>query len=153
MLEPPTDPDAVTIDLIRQFLDDAAINHRPASASSLYVTGYASPFWLHVDEDEREVVLSSYWDFSSKADEASLLSFTNQLNVDWRMVQFAFAPSDHRLLAHYALSYRDGLLRRQVLRSASTFAAVFGKAIAEGRECGLLCEAGTISPDPSSAIN
>jgi hypothetical protein len=128
----------ITLETLSSLLDEAVIDHEPASDGDIYVTGLSFNFWVAIDADRPFVTFSTYWNFRADVSEIETLRCLNALNLDLMMLQFFIGASPERLRGHYALPIHDGLDRRQFLHTARMFADIFRTAVQNGEHTNLL---------------
>lgn len=128
----------ITLDTLSSLLDEAVIDHEPASDGEIYVTGLSFNFWVGIDTERPFVTFSTYWNFRADVSEIETLRCLNALNLDLMMLQFFIGANPERLRGHYALPIHDGLDRRQFLHTARMFADIFRTAVHNGEHTNLL---------------
>lgn len=128
----------ITLETLSSLLDEAVIDHEPASDGDIYVTGLSFNFWVGIDADRPFVTFSTYWNFRADVSEIETLRCLNALNLDLMMLQFFIGANPERLRGHYALPIHDGLDRRQFLHTARMFADIFRTAVQNGEHGGLI---------------
>ena len=119
----------ITLETLSSLLNEAVIDHEPASDGEIYVTGLSFNFWVGIDADRPFVTFSTYWNFRSDVSEIETLRCLNALNLDLMMLQFFIGANPEQLRGHYALPIHDGLDRRQFLHTARMFADIFRAAV------------------------
>ena len=134
------DEQEIDPDLLMRELEGVGIDCRPDGENGLYVTSLAFNFWLRVDEQRHYLVFNTYAPLVPAEESDGALQFANELNSDKLLIQFFVDLGQLRLTGCYMLSYRGGLLRRQLLRTAILFASIFAEATTYGRRQGL-CDA------------
>ena len=146
----------ITIELLASLLDDAAIDNRLDGEHRIYVTGLPFNFWLRIEQDRPNLVFSTYWDFRNDITEIEMLRCANTLNTELIMLQFFVDVVSKCLCGHYVLQLRDGLGRRQFLRTARMFAEIFYAAVGDERHKRLLGASpsmGTLTDPPAPLSN
>ena len=128
----------LTLETLSSLLDEAVIDHEPASDGEIYVTGLSFNFWVGIDADRPFVTFSTYWNFRADVGEIETLRCLNALNLDLMMLQFFIGANPDRLRGHYALPIHDGLDRRQFLHIARMFADIFRTAVQNGEHRDLI---------------
>ena len=128
----------ITLETFSSLLDEAVIDHEPASDGEIYVTGLSFNFWVGIDTDRPFVTFSTYWNFRADVSEIETLRCLNALNLDLMMLQFFISTNPERLRGHYALPIHDGLDRRQFLHTTRMFADIFRTAVQNGEHSGLI---------------
>lgn len=72
--------------------------------------------------------------------ESELMSFANQCNYEFNLVQFSFSNVRNRFYGHYTMLAKDGLIETQLLRTLHRFSIIFGEATSEGVKLGYFKE-------------
>lgn len=139
------DPQNITEATIKTILDNGAIEYH--DNGGIYVTSYPFNFWLDVDEKRKLIVMYSYWDTVSDADEIDILRMVNQANTQKIMLQLSYNAELGRFYGHYTHPYNVGLIPPQVLKLCQKFSAIFQEVVHEGVAEGLLVELPTCRSD------
>lgn len=120
----------ISIDLIKQWLADAAYDVTTDNDGDLYVNGSTSdfPYWVCVVAKTELVVISTYIQTKSNSTAAQLGLVCNTCNDQLTLPNFYYAAdANSKLYVHgsYAMSYSGGLDRHQFLKMARRFASEF----------------------------
>ena len=141
--------EGVTIAALSGLLDDAVIDWT-LTGDDLYVTGLDVPFWVEHEPDPGRITLRTYWPVRPEADDVEILRLANLCNASLVMVQFWFDPDKRRFFGQYTLPCRDGLDRRQFIRTLRAFAEIFRLALREKDEDDVLCD--KLGDDSGAAV-
>lgn len=118
----------ITLQSLTDMLDGAAIDWTQHDDSSIYVTSLAFNFWVSIDTDHAYICYNTHWPVQSDANRIDVLSYVNRCNEKLALAQFWFCEGTGRLRAHYCLPFREGLAKRQFLRTAHQFGDTFAAA-------------------------
>lgn len=121
--------DAGSFDIVREFLDDAAIDWQQSDDGSIYITSLDFNFWIQPLPDGSGYEFFTYWPFCQGVRPDEALSFANECNLELQMIQFSVTSCGSRLQGHYALYVPDGIERRSLIHTARRFAEVFAEAV------------------------
>ena len=128
----------INVDKISEIFNKFNVEHEICGKSSLYVANTDFNYWIQIDSERSLLGFHTYWESDQNADETAVLSFLNECNSQFVMVQFSHNPETSRLKGNYALPIGDGLIPDQLLTIGARFASIFGDAVHTGVEKGLL---------------
>jgi hypothetical protein len=128
----------VTPATIAAAFDAAAIDYTVEEGGNIYVTTFLFNFWISIDEDRKFLRFYSYWPVAIDTPEDRLYQFVNACNDSMILLQFSVTEDRQRFYGHYMMSYRDGVIRSQVLRMARLFSELFHRAVEHEDTEGLL---------------
>jgi len=129
---------AVRSQTLMEELEAIAVDAQQVDAERIYVTGQAFNFWVRVNDKTQYLVFSTYAPLHEVKESIESLRFVNELNDIWSLAQFSISFEQDRLYAFYMLSFKGGLLRKQLLRTLVHFPNIFADVVTEGRMRGLV---------------
>jgi hypothetical protein len=101
-------------------LERVVIAHTLDDDKSIYVTeSDFFPFWVKLNEDAHLVIFSSYTLFTHASSRLERLELCNSLNYSQYML--TVSVRENKMVFDHALSFRDGLLRENLIRSMRMF--------------------------------
>ena len=144
---------AITAQTLTTELEAIAVDAELVNAEKIYVTGQAFNFWVRVNCNTQYLIFSTYACLNDTTESIETLRYVNELNDIWSLAQFSISFENDRLYAFYMLSFKGGLLRKQLLRTMTNFPNIFSDVVSEGRMRGLIeCDTDRIA-SPQSICN
>lgn len=128
----------LTLDCLARVLDDAATDFQRRDDESLYILDEPFPYFLRLNDGNDILIFWTHLNIIEGIGADELRDFANDCNCNLNLVQFSYHNERQRFYGHYALVVKDGLNRKQVLRTGRRFAGTFHEAAKEGIERGLL---------------
>lgn len=134
---PPTTNIGVLADILyRNAIDFVRRGGESDNQGALYVTEFAFPFWISLDDDDKHLRFHTYIDAAGNGDEIEFLRFVNRLNERYIFIQFHIDLRLGRLCGTYMLPARPGISSTQLLILTRLFPAIFAEATASRNEDG-----------------
>ena len=128
----------VSLDCLADALADAAIDFDRAYDDCLYVTVSDIPVFWTIEPNHDALVFWTFLEALEDADEDQCVRFTNECNLDFNMVQFSYNITRCKFYGHHVMITKEGLNRKQMIRTGRRFGSIFAKAAAIGVSKGLL---------------
>ena len=111
-------------------LERAVIGHDLKDNKSIYVTeGDWFPFWLRVLKKPHFITLHTFTYFRKNTTLLERLELCNSFNLSYYMV--AAHVKDDRIYFDHALTYKDGILRENLIRICRLFSEQIASGINE----------------------
>jgi len=128
----------VNFDNLAIILTDAVIEVDRSYDDCLYVTGGEFPVFWSLEPSHDALVFWTFLDARESADEDPCVKFANECNLDFNMVQFSYNTTRRKFYGHHVMITKDGLNRKQAIRTGRRFGRIFAKAATIGVQKGLL---------------
>jgi hypothetical protein len=137
-LMPETDIATMASILRKNCIDYVLKETRADRSSTIYVTEFAFPYWIRLDNDGKFICLNTYIETSHRISDAEYLELANRLNEEFMLIQFYFDRDLKRLSGVYMVPARSGITEAQFLVLARLFPAIFAEATASRNDQGEL---------------
>ena len=128
----------VSFETLESILKDSAIDYERSDNDNIYITTFAFNFWISIDTNRNFIRFYSYWPIAENSSVEKILELVNTYNESLILVQFSLAEDCQRIDGQYIMTYRDGLIRTQLLRMTRLFSEVFHRAVEHEDPDGLL---------------
>lgn len=119
----------VSIDLLEEWLKDAAHDVSADKDGDLYVSAETSefPYWIRIKENPELIVFTSYIGTKATATDAQLGAICNVCNEKLTLPTFYYVTDDMKLYLYgqYVMTFSEGLNRSQFLKMSRRFSSEF----------------------------
>jgi hypothetical protein len=122
----------INLDYIAEILTESAIDVDRTYDDCLYVTGGAFPVFWSIESNREALVFWTFLDALDNGDEDQCVRFANACNLEFNMVQFSYNITRCKFYGHHVLFTKEGLNRKQMIRTGRRFGSIFAKAAAMG---------------------
>lgn len=111
-------------------LERAVVSHNMDDSGDIYVSEFGIfPFWIKLRENSKFILLTTYTKFTRSSDRLSRLELCNKINLS-NYVLTAFLSNDHLMIDH-SLSFADGLLRENFIRTCRQYSSAISMSLQE----------------------